>query len=265
MLSSIFLAGCTLPGQSEKLSALQISSLPKTTVFLDNKHVGRTPYYDEKLKPGEYILKLLPEEEGTKAASWTGKIKLTPETLTVVNWQFGQTDGSSEGEILSLEKIDSTSPEMAVISNPDGSQVKIDNEQKGITPLIIKSLSEGDHEVTVLKDGYNQRLVRSKTVAGYRLNINVQLSKPEISTTSAEKDNGTKIASESGKMKAVVVKETPTGWLRVREGPSLGASESGKVNTGEQFTYLDEKEGWIKIEFQKGKTGWVSSQYIEIK
>jgi len=264
VFSGIFLSGCTLPGTGNKLAALQISSLPRATVFLDNKHIGRTPYYDEKLKPGEYSLKLLSENEGSESGTWNGKIKLTPETLTVVNWQFGATSGNSEGEVLSLEKIDGNNIEVAVISTPDQAQVTIDREVKGSTPLILKDISGGDHDIGISKDGYNQRSIRTKTIQGYRLTINAQLSKTEVASNSGKLDLE---ATDSAKPKnaSVVIKETPTGWLRVREEASLAASESAKVNTGETFPYLEEKEGWIKIEYQKGKTGWVSSQYVDKK
>lgn len=258
--------------QSAKFSALQINSLPQAKVFLDNKEIGKTPYSDEKLKPGEYILKLEPLKDGLDISlvPWTGKIKLTAETMTVVNWQMGETENTSEGETLSLEPAsDKNLTELAVLtSNPDMVEVSLDSEKKGSTPLILKDITVGVHELILSKTGYNQRIIPIKTIASYRLTINAQLSKSEEGSPSAKKEKETeKEASSSANPQktTAVIKETETGWLRVRLEPTLNASEAAKVNPGDEFPLLDEKEGWTQIEYEKGKTGWVSSTYVEKK
>jgi len=258
--------------QSTKFSALQINSLPQAKVFLDNKEMGKTPYSDEKLKPGEYTLKLEPLEDGIDLSlvSWTSKIKLTAETMTVVNWQMGETENASEGETLSLEPAsDKSLTELAVItSNPDSVEVSLDNQKKGNTPLILKDLTAGDHELILSKSGYNQRIIPIKTIQAYRLTISAQLSQSEEGSPSAEKEKETeKEASDSAtpQKATAVIKETETGWLRVRFEPTLNASEAAKVNPGDEFPLLDEKEGWTQIEYEKGQTGWVSSEYVEKK
>lgn len=250
------------PFKKEQLSAMQISSLPKATVFLDGKHIGRTPFYDEKLKSGEFTLKLVPEENGKNLPFWIQKIKLTPDTLTAINWQFGQTERLSEGEIIALEKVNGNS-QIAVITTPDQVQVKIDSDPKGVSPLFLKDLKEGDHEVVLFKDGYNQRTIKVKTVSNYRLAITAWLSKSDIATSSSEiKDQEATISAEI-KKQDITITETGMGWLRVREEPSLSASEAARVNTGDNFSLLEEKDGWIKIEYKKGQFGWVSSDYTK--
>lgn len=264
IISAVVFAALSFSKKGNQIAALQVSTLPKATVFLDDKQVGKTPYYDEKLKPGEYTVKLVPENESEGFATWTGKVKLNPETLTVVNWQFGKSESASEGEILSLEALDETRTELAVLSTPNQAEVTVDSKSQGESPILLKDTKAGDHEIRLTKEGYSERGVRAKAIANYRLTVNMQLAKLETGSPSAE----TKLPATSSatlKKGTVVVKETPTGWLRVREEPSLNASESGRVNPGEEFPLMDEQEGWAKIEFQKGKTGWVSSQYIEKK
>ena len=56
---------------------------------------------------------------------------------------------------------------------------------------------------------------------------------------------------------------TGVGWLRVRSEPSLNGSEVAKVNVGEEFAILDEKEGWIKIKVNNTTEGWVSAAYVQ--
>jgi N-acetylmuramoyl-L-alanine amidase len=61
----------------------------------------------------------------------------------------------------------------------------------------------------------------------------------------------------------VVIKNTPTGWLRVRMEPSLSATEAAKVKPGEKYTLLDEKNGWYKISYKEGEEGWISGRYAK--
>lgn len=276
--SSLSLSGCI--GQGSSQSALQVNSTPKTTVFLDGKHVGQTPYYNEKLKVGEYTLKLIPESgTGIQTISWEGKIKLNPDVLTVVNRDLKDTEDASSGEILNLETIGTKdSGEIMVITNPDSASIKLDGQEKGVTPFLIKNVSAGDHEITLSSVGFIDKIVRIRTTNGYKLIITAQLASgtggqkptetPEI-TPSAISITPSKNVSpvptkkvEPGKT-SVKILDTPTGWLRVRTEPSLSATEAAKVNTGEVFLYLDEESGWFKIEYQQGKTGWISSQYAQ--
>jgi uncharacterized protein YgiM (DUF1202 family) len=59
----------------------------------------------------------------------------------------------------------------------------------------------------------------------------------------------------------VVIKDTPTGFLRVRIEPSTSASESGRVKPGEKYSIVDEKSGWYEIKFDGVNNGWISGQY----
>lgn len=63
--------------------------------------------------------------------------------------------------------------------------------------------------------------------------------------------------------KEVLINETPTGWLRVRNTPS--GSEIARVNPGESFKVVETKGKWLLIEYQENKTGWISSEYTTTK
>lgn len=249
--------------QTEKFSGLQISALPRSTVFLDSKELGKTPFRDEKLKPGDYILKLVPESGGLQLSAWANPVKLSPNTMTVVNVQFGRNDDEEESEITYLEKIDSDQGEIAILSNPDKADIKIDSKDKYQTPVIVKNVPQKDLEVEVSKDGFNSKIVRIKTIKGFRLTIIVKLGvrgKKEENTKPKEGSPSADLTK-----KTILVKETPTGWLRVRLEPSVDASEVAKIKPGEKYPLLEEKTGWVKIEFEKNKTGWVSSEYVDVK
>ena len=73
----------------------------------------------------------------------------------------------------------------------------------------------------------------------------------------------TKVVGTSGKK--ATVKETGTGWLRVRDLAGLNGKELAKVNVGESFIVLEEQTGWAKIKVSDTVQGWVSTDYVTIK
>ncbi len=269
-------------------AALQVSSTPSATVFLDGESMGITPFFNDQLEPGEHTVKLVPEATTDQLVSWEGKVNLAPNILTVINRTFGPTEAESSGEILALEKIakrDNSSLE--VISIPDQAVIKVDGEPKGFAPVLIEDLSAGDYQVTVSAPGYEEKIVSAHTVAGYKLTVTVQLAQEkeeeEEATPSAqmeeeeeeEEEEAEEEATPTPKTEAtttpsaeepyVRINETPTGWLRVREGPSTESEELTKVNPGETYPYLGETQsGWHKIEYEEGEEGWVSGVYSEL-
>lgn len=253
---------------------IRIISSPSSTVFIDNVAVGKTPY-DEKLKVGEYLLKLIPEATATITASWQGKIRIYKNALTYVNRELGSSDITSAGEIFTVTKMEKTTKagygELYVETEPNGAIVYLDNDEKGVASVVLADILKGDHEVSVFMPGFLRRTEKIKIDASYRVNTFFKLAidpshKPAITTFGAEVQSA---ATESAKSKRtiVVVKDlvaqTELGYLRVREEPSVSASESAQVKAGEKFEYLDEKGGWYKIQYEKNKQGWVYSQYAD--
>jgi cell division ATPase FtsA len=59
----------------------------------------------------------------------------------------------------------------------------------------------------------------------------------------------------------VIIKETETGWLRVREKPGTIYLEIAKVYSGETYPQLEKTTGWYKIELKDGRQGWISTKY----
>lgn len=265
--------------------ALSVSTTPKATVFLDGSQVGTTPFLDDKIEVGEHLVKLVPESSGENLVAWEGKVKLSPNILTVINRTFGLTDADGAGETLWLEKIGTKDKSaLAVVSIPDQAVVKVDGEPKGFSPVLVEDLNPGSYQIVIASPGYEERLITAKTVAGYKLIINAQLARKidgieestpsaeavEVSPTPSLKTSPSPKATPKPTVAApekpyVRIKETPTGWLRVRLGPSASATEAAKLDTGETRPYLNEKEnGWYKIEYETSKEGWVSSVYADL-
>lgn len=288
LLTATLLSGCSLlPGR--KKSALSVTTTPKATVFLDGEHLGQTPYYNEKLKSGEYVLKIVPESSGQALNPWEGRVTLSPGILTVVNRELGLTPDSSSGEILSFEPLaDKNAISISVVTSPDGAVVNLDGEPKGFAPLSIDNISEGDHLLVISSPGFVEKSIKAKTVKGNKLIASVQLARdtselPEVdededseatpsaspkSTPKATPKTSPKASPKTGsgtelERPYVEINSPDAGWVRVREEASTASDELTKVDHGETFPLINTDSGWYQIEYETGENGWISGKYAE--
>lgn len=264
LLCAGLLSGCSL---KKAPAALQIKTEPSANVFIDGKLLGKTPYQADDWKDGEYSIKLIPESTTTPMVSWEGKVRLSGGVLTLIERQFGTTEALSSGQILSLEKIKDKKAALTIIADPDGALVHVDGEAKGFTPINLDEVGEGDHQISLSKEGFVEKALEARAVAGYKLIVNVKLAQEadEVSTASdsaePSEESGSGSSETTGTTGEVEIKETPTGWLRVRKGPSTATAEVTKVNPGEKYPLLDEESGWYKIQLEDEQEGWIASQY----
>jgi hypothetical protein len=235
-------------GDGER-GGIKITSTPGALVYLDDKQVGTTPFSNENLSSGEYQVKV-----ATDSGSWQGHVAVVRGTLTVVNRELAAEVASSSGEILTLTH----GKGVVVTSFPDGAAVEIDGKEYGRTPLSVADLASGDHTFLLAKDGYLKRSIRAFQPPDLTLNLNVDLAitEPDLSTITAPAVSVTQ---------QVVVKSTPTGFLRLRDKPSLNGKEITRVDTGVVMTLIEDSGGWSKVRLEDGKEGYVSSQYVEKK
>lgn len=247
---------------------VKIVSSPAASIFINNVATSKVPYED-KLKEGEYLLKLIPEENATDTASWQRKIKVYKNTLTYVNAELGSTDISTAADVLTVTKMDrmgkNDTGELAIETEPAGTIIYVDNDEKGVSSMTVVDIPKGDHELSVFMPGFFRRTQKINITSGYRINAFIKLAADKTQPSTFLLDDS-KIATPEAKQEEtgkqmILIKDTPTGWLRVREDSTINASESGRVNPGQKFELLEEKTGWYKIEFEKNKTGWVSSEY----
>lgn len=237
-------------------SGLNIDTNPPSTVFVDGKKAGETPF-SEIYKKGEKLIRLEPKD--SSLASWEGKVRLVDNVETVIRRDFGQTENLSSGYILSFEKIGGNNAELAVVSRPDYARVEVDGEVKGYAPLKIKAITSGEHSIGLTLPGYLPKDIQGINVKkGYRLTVYVDLAE-DISFIAE--------ATPSAEQARIMVEilPTPTGFLRVREKDLLSSSEVGRVKPGERYVLLEEnKDGtWYKIEYQQGRTGWIFARYAQ--
>jgi hypothetical protein len=244
--------------------ALQVTSLPQSTVFLDNKPIGKTPLCkcdpQDMLAVGEYTVKVVPIDPSRQP--YEEKITINQSVLTVVDRTFGDT-GKSSGSVVSLEAIQDTKKAQLFISSfPYGADVSVDSVPIGITP-ILKQITDSDHEITVSKPGYKTKTVRIHGVLGYKLSTVIYLSTEDITATQPTPTTIQAAASADINSVKVIILSTPTGYLRVRASASISGAELTQVHPNETYPFVLEQNGWTQIKLSDGRLGWVSSQYVK--
>lgn len=233
----------------KQTSGISILSEPnEATVFIDGKEVGKTPYEDKDLAVQEFTVKLQKEN-----ASWQGKASLNPGTITVINRDLSEDSTASAGEILNLEK----GKGLTVISNPSGADIEIDGKSSGKTPVTV-DVSNDEHTILVSHPNYLKRSIRASLPPNYNLTVSVDLGLSEADLTTIT----TPVITQTPE---VVVKQTPTGFLRVRDNPSLEGKEIARTKPGDTLVLLEEQGAWDRVRLSDGTEGYVSTSYVEKK
>lgn len=247
--------------KGESKGALQVTSVPKSDVYLSGKLIGQTPLCKcegkDMIQIGEYNLRLVPKEGGF--SPYEQKVVIGKSVLSVVDRTFDK-EGEASGSTITLSPLSNKEIQVLALSFPEGAEVYMDNNLSGITPLLLKNITESDHELTFKKQGYKQKTLKIKTNPGFKLtalgflgiNLNAEIPSPVSSSP-----------TPTVQIAKVLILQTPTGFLRVRESNSLSSAEIGRVNPGESFELVSEESGWFQIKLTDAKVGWVSSQYAQ--
>ncbi len=239
-------------------SAVKLVSFPPAQVYINGTDAGTTPYENDNLPAGLTTFKLVPDD-GSQI--WQRELDLTPNAQTIVNWNFDLEKAQQFGSILYLEKISYRDRADLVVScQPKSCSITINGQLRGQAPVNIEDIEAGEHTITVSQPGYQSQEVTARTVSGYRLMVEMELATREGDEEIIEEPAPAPPRPEQPK---VIILQTPTGWLRVRDGPSTGGEEVARVDPDQEFVLLDEQSGWYKIEYEEGEEGWISAQYAE--
>lgn len=242
-----------------KGAGISIETTPASVVYINGEQVGRTPY-SETREPGEVTVKLIPESFDDPLAPYETKVELVSGIDTIIRRDFAQTEEESGGVVVSFERVGGKETSIAVVSIPDSAEVSIDGAVRGFTPLKESVVSPGEHTLKIAADGYTERTIRANAHEGYKLTAVIKLAPNGETPEEPEEEEPTE-----PQVQEVEILDTPTGFLRVRSGPSTSYEEVAQVEPGERYPYLetDEGTGWFKIDVD-GEEGWVSNQYAEI-
>lgn len=254
--------------KSKREGVLTIVSSPTASIFVNNEAINRSTPFEEKLKPGEYLIKLIPQGEATASATWEDKVSIYSNSKTYINRELGSSKITSSGEILTStfmkEKPEKSNlGEILIKTDPVGAIIKLDNDEKGVAPLLLSGVLKGTHELSILLPGFFPRIKKINVDTGYRVNASFKLA---VDQSQKYVSQASESASIEKSIKEIEIVDTEIGFLRVRQKPSVNSDEIGRVNPGDKFTIIEEVSGWTKIEHEPNKKGWVSKTYIkEIK
>lgn len=241
-----------------------MTSNAKSDVFLNDKLIGQTPLC--KCKEGEYLpvglltVKIVPQD--SSLSPFTAKVNIVKGALTAIDKTF--LPGSlGSSYVLSLEKLNSSESQLFIASLPSEALVSIDGSAQGVSPFLAKNIPPSEHEIEIRKEGYNKKTIRVRTVPSYKLIANIILG-TELKLIDQEASASASLTPfPSSPSATLTIKNTPTGFLRVRLSPSLSSSEVARVLPGDKLKYLEEQEDWYKVELDDGKIGWISSLYAQ--
>jgi PKD repeat protein len=125
---------------SPSFGSIAVTSIPPgSSVILDGRKVGATPAIIPDVVPGNHDLVI--SLQGY--TSWSQVVSVGSGQTAAVNADLVLT-GENPAGIGSL----------AVTSDPPGAEVYIDDGFKGVSPVTIAGLSEGNHTVSVQLQGY---------------------------------------------------------------------------------------------------------------
>jgi hypothetical protein len=247
--------------------ALQVTASPESKLYLNGKFIGQTPFPKSEgqniFASGDYSLRIIPND--TNYQAYEEKITITRSTLTVVDRKFGES-GVGEGSVISLVPLPNQKEiQLLVLSFPEKASVFVDSNMVGTTPLLLKDLTQSDHKLKIKADGYREKLIPIRTPEGYKLQVVAYLGidtdiapTPTIASPSAT-------PTPTGIAKKIIIRKTPTGYLRVHVDATISGAEIGRVSPGEVYTVVDEKKDWFAITLSDGKTGWISSDYAKVQ
>jgi len=251
---------------SKQEGTIKIISSPLASLFINSNPIDRPTPFEGKLKPGEYTIKLIPQGDATSSASWESKVNIYSNSLTYINRELGSSQLTSSGEILTSTPMknkpsEPDTGEVYIETEPTGAIVKLDNDEKGVGPLLLSGVSKGSHELSITLPGFFPKTRKINIDTGYRVSAKYKLAVDQSQKTIENEASGSADIKET--QKEIEITETETGFLRVREEPTVSSDEIGRVEPGNKFIVLDEAARWVKIEYEQGSEGWVSSTYTK--
>ncbi len=261
LLFSVFFFSACNPLELKNKAGLQVitNDVP-VSIFLNDQFLGKTPFLTKDLKPGDYTIKI--EPENSQLVSYETSIKLRKGMLSVVTWTPGKTLAESGGVIYELEKLtDRNKTEISVMSIPDGAIISIDNGSKEFAPFTSENEQPGHHEFEATLPSYVTQQHTINLDKGFRLNILVKLAKDNVIEQEAvpvtqpnpspsptiEHKTLNENASPSGSVQgATTTNTTATSSTPLRKAPS-SIDLSGKKVLIKSTGYIENGKEVVKV------------------
>jgi len=150
----------------------------QATVLVDGTDFGTTPQTISQLPVGQHHVELMKISENP---SFYGKqtfvINVVKNAEVVINVEL-LPDDEFAGYIISFDEKLPDSPDQPTVSilcMPSDAEVFLDGISVGIAPLQNLPLSEGEHDIRLHAEGYEDLQFTLKAEPGYNLNIRTKL------------------------------------------------------------------------------------------
>jgi serine/threonine protein kinase len=173
-------ASATKQVQDEETgSRLTISSTPISAwIILNGDSLGQTPLINHILAAGQYSLKISKD----KYNSIDTTIFLTKNSDLAMVFTLPEIENLPvlvQADQVPVPKQVTTSPVFAVLSiqsDPPGSEVWLNGEPRGKTPLYLTRISQGTYLVEIRREGYEKYTRDLQLLAGNNQSINARLT-----------------------------------------------------------------------------------------
>ncbi len=264
-VSSLFSEGRDIWFEKGRTGMTVISQPSGATVYLDGTEMGMTPLSLDDVTEGEYELALYSpgyDSHDMRITTLSGhnlkvSVQLFPRPAPQNPKRFDDSENlwdltiSDETIAGSFERARATS----YYYETRGVDFGIEEDMEDFDYYLdyMGNIFNSDGVLLTLEEA--QEVIPETRRGGY-------LGVGAMGGGLTENARQTYLAIFDSKMATVL--PTGTGWLRVRESPSLNASEISRVNEGETFSVLEELTGWVKIRISADQEGWVSSSYVRL-
>ncbi len=166
----------TDPLQKHSLAGLQIEyPSGSASVFLNDNYLGKAPLLEEKVKSGEYILKINPDDNNLSSLNLP--IYLEKGTLTIIVYNPGDNPRNSSSTIFELRKRADQTSAVSFETYPENALVSFDHQEVNFSPLTIESVAPGEHHFLVSLPSYEAQDHSFSVLEGYETKITINLAK----------------------------------------------------------------------------------------
>lgn len=231
------------------------------------------------------------DEARTKIAGMQPVRRLVDETVL---------DGmQSEDPATAASLVEATAPAIDPVSESGMKKSTPENMEQATSAGVIQESADKGHmeeDVSTMKDEPEQVLESAEKVDASPLidNLNKEMvpEQPQEAVRSIERpieiatqpepkpSTGTELfpdqepppvvanlfdaleqSQPQNKFVEIITRKDP---LRVREEPTLSSKVLATVDKGSQFLFVTEQNGWYKVEFSAGQSGWVSKKFSRL-
>jgi len=259
-------------------ATIRIVSDPSgAAIFIDKTQIGTTPFVSSSISEGSYDIRL--EQTGydtqtlrtnvKKGYTLNAQVKLFPLPVPAkpgkVTGYDNLYDLSSSNPIITSETINwaAAVPYWTTTRGIELEAGKKTNAEVFDYLVDYKGNIFDSKGVPIVTKEDFSRIKNAKRGAflGRTIDGNT-LTKEAIEAIALIGTDGGSDTTTPGATGKIKIGTTPTGWLRVRNAPSISGAEVAKVNTGETYDVLESAPGWKRIKVSETLQGWVSADYV---